>query len=204
MRDLRKKVIFEIIKVYNLWSRSGKRYTKPSLRFGLCILSPFLGLLLSSQTAKRTVFFKYIFIIMNEKENQFSEDYLRKLQEQFSESKRKEDIRKKRAEGGKKGGRPVVNKIRNIQKNIRLNEQEETQIFEIAQAYGISESELFRRSALNIPMPDPERNKLLSEYRTNFARISNIFRSEIWEWSEKEDFKNELKEVIQLLKNHLK
>ncbi len=116
---------------------------------------------------------------MNEKENPFSEDYLRKLQEQFSESKRKEEIRKKRAEGGKKGGRPIVNKIRNIQKNIRLNEQEEKQIFELAQEYGISESELFRRSALNIPMPDPERNKLLSEYRTNFARISNIFRSDI-------------------------
>ena len=58
---------------------------------------------------------------MNEKENPFSDDYLRKLQEQFSESKRKEEIRKKRAEGGKKGGRPIVNRIRNIQKNIRLN-----------------------------------------------------------------------------------
>ena len=161
---------------------------------------PFLGLLLSSQTLNST----FNFIIMNEKENPFSEDYLRKLQEQFSESKRKEEIRKKRAEGGKKGGRPIVNKIRNIQKNIRLNEQEEKQIFELAKEYGISESELFRRSALNIPMPDPERNKLLSEYRTNFARISNIFRSDIWEWSEKEEFKKELKEVIQLLKNHLK
>lgn len=28
---------------------------------------------------------------MNEKENPFSDDYLRKLQEQFSESKRKEE-----------------------------------------------------------------------------------------------------------------
>ena len=37
---------------------------------------------------------------MNEKENPISDDYLRKLQEQFSESKRKEEIRKKRAEGG--------------------------------------------------------------------------------------------------------
>lgn len=51
---------------------------------------------------KKICFFKYIFITMNEKENQFSEDYLKKLQEQFSESKCKEDIRKKRAEGGKK------------------------------------------------------------------------------------------------------
>ena len=134
----------------------------------------------------------------------FSEDYIKKIEEQFLQSKRKEEIRKKRAEGGKKGGRPIVNRIRNIQKNIRLNELEEKQILELAQSYGISESELFRRSALGVPMPDPERNKLLSEYRTNFARISNIFRSEIWEWSEKEEFKSELKEVIQLLKNHLK
>ena len=141
---------------------------------------------------------------MSEKENPFSEDYIKKIEEQFLQSKRKEEIRKKRAEGGKKGGRPIVNKIRNIQKNIRLNEQEEKQVFELAQAYGISESELFRRSALSIPMPDQDRNKLLSEYRTNFARISNIFRSEVWEWSEKEEFKNELKDVIQLLKNHLK
>lgn len=141
---------------------------------------------------------------MKDTENPFSEAYLKKLQEQFSESKRKEEIRKKRAEGGKKGGRPIVNKIRNIQKNIRLNEQEEKRIFEMAKAYGISESELFRRSALGVPMPNADRNKLLSEYRTNFSRISNIFRSDIWEWSEKEEFKTELKEVILLLKNHLK
>ena len=64
---------------------------------------------------------------MSEKENPFSEDYIKKIEEQFLQSKRKEEIRKKRAEGGKKGGRPIVNKIRNIQKNIRLNEQEEKQ-----------------------------------------------------------------------------
>ncbi|MRM86533.1 hypothetical protein D1002_11785 [Riemerella anatipestifer] len=141
---------------------------------------------------------------MKKNENILSEEYLKKLQEQFSESKHKEEIRKKRAEGGKKGGRPIVNEVRNIQKNVRLNKFEEKKIFETSQAYGISISELFRRSALNVPMPDPERNKLLSEYRTNFSRISNIFRSDIWEWSEKEEFKSEIKKVIQLIRNHLK
>lgn len=130
-------------------------------------------------------------------------DELNQLARQMEQQNRKEEIRRKRAEGGKKGGRPVLNKKRDIKKFFRINEIEEKHIKEVCEAWGVSESEYFRRCAMGIVMPDAERNKLLSEYHTNFKRISNIFRKDIWDEADKEYFKQELSEVIQLIKKNL-
>lgn len=60
-QNLIKNSTFEIIKVLYLWSRSGKRYTKPSLRFGLEYLLPFLGLLLRRKHPNIVFIFKFNF-----------------------------------------------------------------------------------------------------------------------------------------------
>lgn len=143
---------------------------------------------------------------MNIDDINFSDDFLKeleKLEGAMQESTRKEEIRKKRAEGGKLGGRPVLSKKREFQKNVRLNENEKNEIEALAKAYGITESELFRRSALNISLPNPERNKILSDYKTHFSRIANFFRNDVWNENEKNDFKQELKEIISLIKSNL-
>ena len=130
-------------------------------------------------------------------------DELNQLARQMEQQNRKEEIRRKRAEGGKKGGRPVLNKKRDIKKFFRINEIEEKHIKEVSEAWGVRESEYFRRCAMGIVMPDAERNKLLSEYHTNFKRISNIIKKDIWDEADKEYLKKELSEVIQLIKKNL-
>lgn len=143
---------------------------------------------------------------MNQEQTQNKDsllEELKQLAQQMEQQNRKEEIRRKRAEGGKKGGRPVLNKKREIKKFFRVNEIEEKHIKEVSEAWGVSESEYFRRCAMGIVMPDAERNKLLSEYHTNFKRISNIFRKDIWDEADKEFFKKELSEVIQLIKKKL-
>ena len=143
---------------------------------------------------------------MNKEEIYDSDDLLKELEQLervMNENQKKEEIRKKRAEGGKLGGRPILTKKRELQKNIKLNEIEKKKIEALAKTYGITESELFRRSALGISMPDPERNKILSQYKTHFSRISNFFKNDVWDENEKNDYKNELKEIIHLIKINL-
>lgn len=132
------------------------------------------------------------------------EEELSQLSAEMEQDARKEEIRRKRAEGGKKGGRPVLTKKREIKKFFRINEIEQKHISEASSAWGVSESEYLRRCAAGVPMPDAERNKILSMCHTNFKRISNIFRRDIWDEPEKEHFMKELSEVMMLVKNNLK
>lgn len=129
---------------------------------------------------------------------------LTQLASEMEATSRKEEIRRKRAEGGKKGGRPVLTKKREIKKFFRINEIEQKHISEVSSAWGVSESEYLRRCATGVPMPDAERNKILSMCHTHFKRISNIFRRDIWDEEEREQFKKELSEVIYLIKSNLK
>ena len=128
---------------------------------------------------------------------------LNQLANEMETTSRKEEVRRKRAEGGKKGGRPVLTKKREIKKFFRINEIEQKHITIASEAWGVSESEYLRRCATGVPMPDAERNKILSACHTNFKRISNIFRRDIWDDSEKEHFISELAEVIQLVKKNI-
>ena len=128
---------------------------------------------------------------------------LNQLANEMETTSRKEEIRRKRAEGGKKGGRPVLTKKREIKKFFRINEIEQKHITTASEAWGVSESEYLRRCATGVPMPDAERNKILFACHTNFKRISNIFRRDIWDDSEKEHFRSELAEVIQLVKKNI-
>ncbi len=144
---------------------------------------------------------------MNNDNISFNESLLRELTQlsgEMQQKERKEEIRRKRAEGGKKGGRPVLTKKREIKKFFRINEIEQKHITEVSEAWGVSESEYFRRCIMGVVMPDAERNKMLSEYHTNFKRIANIFRKDIWNENEKEHFKKELTEVIQLIKKNMR
>lgn len=143
---------------------------------------------------------------MNNKNIDFSEELLQELSRlsgDMEEEVRKESIRRKRADGGKKGGRPKLSRKREIKKFFRINEIEQKYISEVSSAWGVSESEYLRRCATGIPMPDGERNKILSACHTHFKRISNIFRRDLWDESEKEYFRKEILEVIKLIKNNL-
>lgn len=129
---------------------------------------------------------------------------LTQLSAELEQESRWEEIRRKRAAGGKKGGRPVLTKKREIKKFFRINEIEQRHISEVSSAWGVSESEYLRRCAMGVPMPDAERNKILSMCHTHFKRISNIFRRDVWNDTDKEHFAKELSEVIMLIKTNLR
>lgn len=131
------------------------------------------------------------------------EQELLELSQKMDDQKKKEITRKKRAEGGKLGGRPKAKIERKKQVNVGLSVNEYSKLSAVAEAHKITIPELFRRSAFQVPMPDSERNKMLVEYRVNFSRISNIFRRDIWDQEEKNKFRKELNEVILQIRNFI-
>lgn len=143
---------------------------------------------------------------MNEEDFDFSEQFLQELiqlDEQIKADNRKEEIRKKRAEGGKLGGRPKIDNSKKKQVNVKFSEKDYLQISEVASSYGMTLQDFIRRRSLDVPLRDGKRNEILLEYRTNFKRISNIFRKDIWTESEKKELKTELEEVIKLLQKNI-
>ena len=143
---------------------------------------------------------------MNEEDFDFSEQFLQELiqlDEQIKADNRKEEIRKKRAEGGKLGGRPKIDNSKKKQVNVKFSEKDYLQISEVASSYGMTLQDFIRRRSLDVPLRDGKRNEILLEYRTNFKRISNIFRKDIWTESEKNELKTELEEVIKLIQKNI-
>ncbi|MEG1669175.1 hypothetical protein [Chryseobacterium sp.] len=143
---------------------------------------------------------------MNTDDFELSEELLRELtqlDDQIKTDNRKEEIRKKRAEGGKLGGRPKIENSKKKQVNVKLSENEYLQISKVAGSYGMTLPDFIRRRSLDVPLRDGKRNEILLEYRTNFKRISNIFRKDIWTESEKNELKTELEEVIKLIKKNI-
>ena len=62
--------------------------------------------------------------------------------------------------------------------------------------------EFLRRKIENEPLPNPERNKILLQFYSNFNRIKNFFDSRIWEEEERRNFKKLLTETCEeILKN---
>lgn len=143
---------------------------------------------------------------MNAEDFDFSDQFLQELNqldEQIKADNRKEEIRKKRAEGGKLGGRPKIDNSKKKQVNVKFSENDYLQVLEVANSYGMTLQDFIRRRSLDVPLRDGKRNEILLEYRTNFKRISNIFRKDIWTESEKKELKNELEEVIKLLQKNI-
>lgn len=143
---------------------------------------------------------------MNADNFNFSEELLRELtqlDDQIKTDNRKEEIRKKRAEGGKLGGRPKIDNSKKKQVNVKFSENDYLQVSEVASSYGMTLQDFIRRRSLDVPLRDGKRNEILLEYRTNFKRISNIFRKDIWTESEKNELKTELEEVIKLIQKNI-
>ena len=136
--------------------------------------------------------------------SQLSASDFESFEQEFLEEFQKKQLAEKRREWGKLGGRPAPKGVRTVQKNIRLREEEYLKIEAKAEKFGITVSELFRRSALAVALPDPVRNKALVQAQLNFKRISNYFQKTIWTEEEKGEVISEIKEVISIIKKNLK
>lgn len=128
-----------------------------------------------------------------------SEDWLKEFEKWNQELIQKlesEELKNKYREWGKLGGRPKKEKVKSKKITIRVTEKEKEILQKKADKVGLSLAEFVRRSSLEIPLPDAERNKTLVEYRTNFKRLANHFRSGVWSDEEKKVFTDILKNTI--------
>ncbi len=124
-------------------------------------------------------------------------------QEYFSEVEQKDKESQHFREIGKLGGRPKKDTTQNERITVRLTSLEKRKAEEKAEKLGVTLSEYCRRAIENKPFPDKERNLVLLEYRTNFSRLSNYFKRNIWSESEKSEFLKELRVLIDQLKKEL-
>lgn len=106
---------------------------------------------------------------------------------------------------GKLGGRPKKGSYKKTEKlMLSLTAEQKNKLEMISQSFGIKPQELIRNLISDIEPRDPERNKVLMEYRTNFRRISNHFKSGVWTIAEREKYLKELNNIILLIENNLK
>lgn len=136
--------------------------------------------------------------------SQISDTDLEDFERKFSEEKQKRELANKRKHWGKLGGRPAPKGVRNVQKNLRLREDEYLKIEQKSKEVGLSVSEFLRRSALEIPLPDPVRNNELIKVQIHFKRIANYFQKKIWSVEEKREVIDEIKKVSSIIKKNLK
>lgn len=143
--------------------------------------------------------------IMNE-EN-LSNDFERQLREWEEQERKKEkaEKEKKRLQDiGHLGGRPRLEKSRTSTIGISVTADEKSKIQAKADAAGLTLSSFCRTAALEQNLPDGERNRILMEYRSNFKRISNWFKSATWTMDEKIEYIKMLKETINGIEKEIK
>lgn len=120
------------------------------------------------------------------------ENFHQNPQENSLENNRKEQFRR----WGKLGGRPKSERKKSVQISVSMSGTQKEKLDTLAKSAGVNPQEFIRRMIDNEKPSDPERNKTLLEYRTNFSRISNYFERNIWDDAEKESFKELLSKTI--------
>ena len=120
----------------------------------------------------------------------------------IEESLKKNEKRKRMQEIGKLGGRPKKLQKKRFKYSLSLDEKQNNLAKIIQKENKISLQEFLRRKIENEPLPNPERNKILLQFFSNFNRIKNFFDSRIWEEEERRNFKKLLTETCEeILKN---
>ncbi|MGI9528011.1 MAG: hypothetical protein ACR2MS_12960 [Weeksellaceae bacterium] len=141
---------------------------------------------------------------MKEIRKNFLEE-IEKWNQELIVKSQKEKKKNQYREWGKLGGRPQKGKDKLSEKMmLSLTVEQKRKLDLLSKSFGIKPQELLRNLISNTEPRDPERNKILLEYRTNFKRISNHFKSGVWTLSEKKKFTSELNAVILLIENNLK
>ncbi len=141
--------------------------------------------------------------MINDKDKWLKE--LEKWNDDLREKEEKESLKRQYRSWGKLGGRPKkYSKKKSKKILLSLTETQMNKLQNMSDSYQIKIQEIIR-NLIDFQKPvDAERNKILMEYRTNFKRISNHFKSNIWSDFDKEKFKNELRLIIQLIEKELK
>jgi predicted DNA binding CopG/RHH family protein len=122
----------------------------------------------------------------------------------FAEEFEKFDRQNQYREIGKLGGRPKLNEPKGERLALRFTVQEIKKLKERADKKGLKLTEYSRIILLEKELPDYEKNIMLTEYATNFRRIGNYMKKEMFTEKERSDLLGEIEEAIKGIKTQVK
>lgn len=133
-------------------------------------------------------------------EDQNTEDWEALFAEGFEQIDRQNQYR----ERGKLGGRPKLNAPKSERLALRFTVQEMKKLKERADKKKLKLTDYSRIILLERELPDYEKNIMLTEYATNFRRIGNYMKKEIFTPEERTGLLREIEEAIKGIKAQVK
>ncbi|WP_312903161.1 plasmid mobilization protein [Chryseobacterium taichungense] len=133
-------------------------------------------------------------------EEENTEDWEALFTEGFEQIDRQNQFR----ERGKLGGRPKLNVPKSERLALRFTVQEMKKLKERADKKKLKLTDYSRIILLEKEIPDYEKNILLTEYATNFRRIGNYMKREIFTPEERAGLLREIEEAIKGIKAQVK
>lgn len=133
-------------------------------------------------------------------EEENTEDWEALLTEGFEQLDRQKQYR----ERGKLGGRPKLNAPKSERLALRFTIQEMKKLKETADKKNLKLTDYSRIILLDKELPDYEKNIMLTEYATNFRRIGNYMKKEIFTPEERAGLLKEIEEAIKGIKTQIK
>lgn len=128
------------------------------------------------------------------------EDWESLFKEEFENIDRQNQYR----ERGKLGGRPRLNAPKSERLALRFTASEMKRLKERADKKKLKLTDYSRIILLEKELPDYEKNILLTEYATNFRRIGNYMKREIFTPEERAGLLREIEEAIKGIKAQVK
>jgi hypothetical protein len=107
-------------------------------------------------------------------------------------------------ERGKFGGRPKISTPKSERLALRFTLSEMKMLKERADKKKLKLTDYSRLILLEKELPDYEKNILLTNYATNFRRIGNYMKKEIFTSEERADLLKEIEEAIKGIKTQVK
>lgn len=133
-------------------------------------------------------------------EDQNIEDWESLFKEEFEKTDRQNQYR----ERGKLGGRPKLNAPKSERLALRFTVQEMKKLKERADKKKLKLTDYSRIILLEKELPDYEKNIMLTEYATNFRRIGNYMKKEMFTEKERADLLKEIEDTIKGIKKQIK
>lgn len=133
-------------------------------------------------------------------EEQNQEDWESLFKKEFENIDRQNQYR----ERGKLGGRPKLNAPKSERLALRFTVQEMKKLKERADKKNLKLTDYSRILVLEKKIPDYEKNIMLTEYATNFRRIGNYMKKEIFTPEERAGLLREIEEAIRGIKAQVK
>ncbi|WP_144283980.1 plasmid mobilization protein [Chryseobacterium echinoideorum] len=132
-------------------------------------------------------------------ENEIPKDWESFFHQEFEKVNRQNQYR----ERGKLGGRPKVNAPKSERLALRFTVHEMKNLKERADKKKLKLTDYSRIILLEKELPDYEKNIMLTEYATNFRRIANYMKKEMFTEKERADLLREIEDTIKGIKTHI-